>query len=250
MSSGSQGAGRNYGGAVPIPTKPIPIRPSGREETSPFARWVNGRRVVGTEDPAPVDPGAIARLERIGRVTVTEEVVGAKKSKVVRKVKKRAPRPGEGTGRRMEPTYNVEECLELAATGQWTANDLAARYGVEPHTIRARLRLGRVALARSVNHKKIVEMYAEGLTVGQIRDATGYAPATIYRAINDSPDVERRDDRNRRKGTLMPETREKVIELDKAGTSGRGIARALGISPSSVRRVLEKSAPQEVEDGE
>lgn len=235
---------------VPIPLKPVPIRPSGRAETSPFARYVNGRRVVGDGPTHEIDPGAIARLERLGRVSVTDELTEqGRPVRAVRKVAKRAPRPGEGLGAKMAPTYDIEECERLAATGQWTARDLANRYGVEPHTIRARLRKGRVELPRSVDHKRIVELYRKGLTVLEIRSETGHAAATIYRAIANEPGLERRDDRVRRKGTLMPAQRQKILELDKEGMSGRGIAKALSISPSSVRRVLEARNAQEAQDG-
>lgn len=240
------------GNAVPIPTKKQPIRPQPRRETSPFVKIIDGQRVID-DSPAPPDPDAIARLMRLGLLREAQEVVvddeGYEEEITVLKKRKPAGKKRQAPTRpvfgRMQPTYDIAECIELAKTGKWTSNELAERYGVKPSTIRARLR-GVVSMASTKTQtEKIIDLYVnQQMTVGEIHQETGHAHATIYRVINNTPGVERRDDRFKCGGSVSPENRAATLER-RGRMSTRQAAREVGISPTSVRRIWA-----EAENGE
>lgn len=224
---------------IPVPTEAIPIRPSGRRNTSPFAQVIDGQRVYD-HSPKPPDPDAIARLTAMGMLVATGETETDEAGHVAKVVLKREPRRSTRHQGPL-PTYDVEECERLAATGQWTSRELAERYGVDPSTIRGRLR-GRVPAKPRTNRKRILALYEEGVTVGGIHEDTGHAIGTIYRVLREA-DVEMRDDR---RSNLSDEKRQEVLDLRGQGLSTRAVAREVGISPVSVRRIWKAAEDAEM----
>lgn len=160
---------------LPVPGKPVPIRPVQRRCTSPFTSTA----------PAAPDPDAIARLERLGIVVVRDEVVDEKPVKVVTRTRRKRKRArqnrGGGTRRRLDidPTALAAEYQAGA-----TVAELAAKHHASDWTINSRLKDAGVRM-RDRNERpkipteRIIELHKKGLNHKQIAAEIGLSDVTV-----------------------------------------------------------------------
>lgn len=220
---------------VPLP-KPQTYRPVQRRNTSPFAKQDATR-------PAQPDPDAIARLQRLGVVTVSEEVIDQRPVKVVAKTKprKKPSRPRTNGAGYAKPTFDVDEATRLYQTGMST-RAVGQQLGVTGQTIIAHLRRAGVERREhstpKADHDLIVQLAGEGLTLTQIANRAGVALPTAAKHLARAG-VTARD--GRRDPTPITRT---DLDLDAiraeyaAGATIPKLARTHGAATATIRRNL------------
>lgn len=209
---------------VPLPG-PRPIRPVQRRNTSPFT----------TTAPAQPDPDAIARLERLGYVTVQAVVVDEKPMKVVTRAKgKRKSAPGRRTPgatplRRtdLDPKKLAEEYRAGA-----TLAELAAKYHTTHPTLLNRLRSQNVEMRPMapraiVPTERIVELYEKGLSNKEIAAEVGLSDITVGNRLRSRGIVGGR-------GHFAVFDEDLAIALAHDGLSAYAIGKAVGVCRRSV----------------
>ena len=212
---------------LPIPGSPVPIRPVQRRNTSPFT----------TTAPAAPDPDAIARLERLGYVTVQAVVVDEKPMKLVtrrkgRRATTRRSNPGVQPLRRadLDPAALAAEYAAGATLAQ-----LAAKHHAAQETIRARIRAAGTTLRgpsdrterAKVTTGRILELHEQGLSAKDIAAEVGLSDVTVGNRLRDAGIVVGR-------GHTAIFDEERGVALAREGATAYAIAKTLGTNRRAV----------------
>lgn len=154
---------------VPLPTTARPLPERTRRTGLDWAAHTTGP-----------DPDAIARLTRLGIITVTHETVEDKPVRVVRKTGRKMP---TGGGRKKIP-LDVEAICQEYRDGS-SVRDIAKKHHVASFTVRQRLRGAGVEMRPAHGHSKapderLIELHGQGLSLTQIAEETGVTYHTVW----------------------------------------------------------------------
>lgn len=172
------------GRSVPLPTTARPLPQRARRTGLDWAAHTTGP-----------DPDAIARLTRLGIVTVTHETV---EDKPVRVVRRRRPKktgikrtPGPSTGVTYTPRFDVDKAVELYLSGL-TVRQVADALGVKQNSsIRSRLTQRgielrpRVTTTRRHNHpvEKVAADYLAGASMRALAVKYSASKGTVKKIL-------------------------------------------------------------------
>lgn len=215
-------------------------------------RLHSGHRPKGFDWGAPAgpDPDAIARLQRQGILTVTEEVIDERAVKVVRKARRAKQKPGPKPGAiTREATFDVDKAAQLYESGM-SSRAVAKEVGVSAQTVRVRLAQAGVEMRgrESGNQKprprreppfdvqEAIGLAREGWTTPELAERYGIGRKAIWRRLREAG-------HEFKVGGSKPRVDvDEVRRLHGQGMSQVAIARRLGFSDRAIRNHLTAEA--------